>query len=308
LEASAGAPARRSSVLATFDIVGDHWMLLLLEQLFLGRTSWSALLQELEVSPSTLSKRLSQLIDAECLEKVHSGGRAVDYRLTPRGQEIFATLLAGEEWQRRWGGIDAPALWRHSCGAPLSVRSACRSCDRDIYITDVSFEPGPGAGDATAAMPGRRFRNNKAGVSDWADSDHPLGLLLQVLGDRRAMPLLAALYLGLHRFDEIERWTGVHPAIVSDRLRKLQILGLIKMRLYQERPDRYLYSLAAPGREMFAVTLQMLKWGDKWSYGEGDEPLVLFHEPCGERLYSDLRCRGCGQTIHYRDCEPLTAR
>src|SRR3546814_10494618 len=75
-----------------------HWMLLLLEQLFLGRTSWSALLQELEVSPSTLSKRLSQLIDAECLEKVHSGGRAVDYRLTPRGEEIFATLLAGAEW------------------------------------------------------------------------------------------------------------------------------------------------------------------------------------------------------------------
>src|SRR3546814_1471710 len=100
----------------------------------------------------------------------------------------------------------------------------------------------------------------------------------------------------------------IYPAIVSDRLRKLQILGLIKMRLYQERPDRYLYSLAAPGREMFAVTLQMLKWGDKWSYGEGDEPLILTHEPCGQRLHSDLRCRGCGQTVHYRDCEPLAPR
>src|SRR3546814_10602535 len=71
---------------------------------------------------------------------------------------------------------------------------------------------------------------------------------------------------------------------------------------------RYLYSRAAPGREMFAVTLQMLKWGDKWSYGEGDEPLILTHEPCGQRLHSDLRCRGCGQTVHYRDCEPLAPR
>lgn len=302
---AAGASASRSSVLATFDIIGDHWMLLLLEQLFLGRTSWSQLLQELKVSPSTLSKRLGQLIEAECLEKSHSGGRSIDYRLTPRGEDLFPTLLAGEEWQRRWGGVEAPPLWRHNCGAPLIVRSACRACDRDVYITDVSFRPGPGAGDATAAMPGRRFRNNKAGIADWAESDHPRGLLLQVLGDRRAMPLLAALYLGLHRFDEIERWTGMHPVIVSDRLRKLQILGLVKIRLYQERPDRYLYSVAAPGREIFAVTLQMLKWGDKWSYGEGDEPLILTHDPCGERLFADIHCRHCEQTVHYRDCTPL---
>src|SRR3546814_17277407 len=97
-EVSAGGPARLRSVLATFDIGGEYWMLLFLEQLFRGRTGWSALLQELEVSPSTLSKRLSQLIDAECLEKIHSGGRAVDYRLTPRGEDLFSTLLAGAEW------------------------------------------------------------------------------------------------------------------------------------------------------------------------------------------------------------------
>lgn len=305
MEAFAGMEARRSSVSATFDIVGDHWMLLLLDQLFRGRTNWSILLQKLEVSPSTLSKRLGQLIDAECLEKIHSGGRAIDYRLTERGEDLFYTLLAGEEWQRRWGGADTPPLWRHSCGAPLSVRSACRACDRDVQIVEVAFRPGPGTSDAIVAQPGRRFRNNKAGVSDWADSDHPLGLLLQVLGDRRAMPLLAALYLGLHRFDEIERWTGIHPAIISDRLRKLQLLGLIKMRLYQERPDRYLYSLAASGRAMFSVTLQMMKWGDKWCYGEGNEPLILTHKPCGERLHSDLQCRNCGKPVAYRDCQPM---
>src|SRR3546814_17761637 len=135
------------------------------------------------------------------------------------------------------------------------------------------------AGDATAAMPGRRFRNNKSGISDWADSDHPLGLLLQVLGDRRAMPLLAALYLGLHRFDEIERWTGVHPAIVSDRLRKLQILGLITMRLYPEHPDRVLYSLAAPRPDMFSVQLAIPQWGTKWSYGRGDATVTPHHQP-----------------------------
>src|SRR3546814_17426040 len=100
-------------------------------------------------------------------------------------------------------------------------------------------------------MPGRRFRNNKAGVSDWADSDHPLGLLLQVLGDRRAMPLHAALYLGLHRFAELERWPGVHPAIVSDRLRTLQILGLIKMRVSPTRPDSQHHPLPPPGRARF---------------------------------------------------------
>src|SRR3546814_20106629 len=124
-------------------------------------------------------------------------------------------------------------------------------------------------------MPGRRFRNNKAGVSDWADSDHPLGLLLQVLGNRLAMPLLAALYLGLHRFDELERWTGLHPVPVSDRLCQLQPMSLLKMRLYQELSDSYPYILQDRGTGMLDTRRLMHLLGAEMRRVGGRHNVVL---------------------------------
>lgn len=295
--------ARRSSVLATFDVIGDRWMLLLLDAMFAGVESWSELSSTLAVSPSTLSKRLTQLIDAGCAEKDASGV----YRLTPRGVALFPISAASDEWRMAWDNPDKSLQpsWVHRCGQPLRSRSACGACDRDIVVSDVTFRPGPGAGAAPPRV-GRHFRNSRAGASDWHDGE-PSSRYLQVMGDRRAATLLAAFYQGAHKFDEFEEITKLHPAIVTDRLRKFQLLGLAHTRLYQERPDRYVYSLSVPGRALYPVTVQMMHWGDQWVFGPGREPLLLIHKPCGERLQGVVKCRHCAQPVQHADVRPRPA-
>ena len=299
-------PIRQSSVVAALDVVGDHWMLLLLRELFLGTTSWTDLSRSLGVSPSTLSTRIGQLVDGGCLEKQPVGGRSIRYALTPRGEDLFPFMIASEEWQAKWEDHAEPFVpgWRHSCGAPLRVDSLCAACDRPVRIADVAVQGGDNAAAEPGRIPHRHFRNNRAKVDDWAEGEAG-SRFLQVMGDRRAVTLFAALYMGMHRFDEIERWTGLHPATISDRLRKLQLLGQVHTRLYQERPDRYLYSLSSSGRDMFAVTLQMLQWGDRWIFGEGREPSRLVHVPCGEHLRSVVKCRACHEPVVFADVSAL---
>src|SRR5690625_257050 len=86
-----------SAASATFDIIGDRWMLLLLDELFANTDSWSELSQKLQVSPSTLSKRLGQLITAGCLTKEFGKGRATVYRLTESGEALFPIIAACDE-------------------------------------------------------------------------------------------------------------------------------------------------------------------------------------------------------------------
>lgn len=304
-----GASVRRSSVLATFDIIGDRWMLLLLDELFSGVETWSELAERLQVSPSTLSKRLGQLTEAGCIEKHPGAGRSAAYRLTDKGKALFPILAASDEWRLNWDNPDLTAAprWVHRCGQPLRSRSVCGCCDLDLSIADVEYRAGPGAGPAEGRS-GRHFRNSQSGVADWKEGEERGSRYLQVMGDRRAAQLLAAFYQGCHRFDEFEAMTGLHPAIVSDRLRKFQLLGLAHTRLYQERPDRYVYSLSTPGRALYPITVQLMHWGDRWVFGPGREPLLLLHKPCGERLQGVVKCRHCALPVQYADVTPRETR
>ena len=297
--------ARRSSVLSTLDIIGDRWMLMLIEAMFAGVESWSDLVALLRVSPSTLSKRLGQLIEAGCAEKTSAEKRGGGYRLTEKGIAMFPIFAASDEWRLAWDnpGQTVQPMWIHKCGQPLRSRSVCGRCERDVTLEGVTYREGPGAGPGLATA-GRRFRNSRSGADDVKDGEDKPSRFLQAMGDRRAAQLLAAFFMGCHRFDEFEMHTGLHPAILSDRLRKFQLLGLAHTRLYQERPDRYLYSLSAPARSIFTITAQMMHWGDRFIHAPGEEPLILTHKACGERLQAVVRCSCCAQPVQHADVTP----
>ena len=280
---------QRSSISDTLNVVGDIWMLRLLGALFTGTNSWSGLAERLNVSPSTLSTRLKQLVAAGCAERCDGQG----YILRQRGAELLPIILVADEWRLRWDNADETALspWLHRCGHPLRCRSACSRCDEDILLEHTQFEP---RNDQVRPKPDkpRHFRSSATTLQPASDRQIVSRVLL-ALGDRRASLMLAPLFRSRNRFDEIEAWTGLHPAIISERVRKLQLLELAHMRLYQEHPDRYVYALSAAGRDLFPSTLQMLHWGDKWFYGNKNEPVLLTHRRCGERLRGIVKCVRC---------------
>jgi DNA-binding HxlR family transcriptional regulator len=95
---------------------------------------------------------------------------------------------------------------------------------------------------------------------------------LEVVGDRWGFLLLRDLTLGLGRYDEFQRSTGMPAQTLADRLRHLEQSGLIVRRRYQERPPRDEYALTPKGRDFWKVLAALREWGDRWDAHAGDGP------------------------------------
>lgn len=91
---------------------------------------------------------------------------------------------------------------------------------------------------------------------------------LEAIGDRWAMLVLRDLMLGLSRYDDLKKSTGITNATLADRLRQLEATGLVERRLYQSTPERHEYLLTPKGRELSLVMQALAQVGDQWRLQE----------------------------------------
>ena len=97
------APFARSNcaVASTLDIVGDKWSLLVIRDLFAGKSTYGELLAVAERMPTNiLADRLRRLEEAGIIEKTAYQERPVRfaYTLTPKGREMGEILIAIVRW------------------------------------------------------------------------------------------------------------------------------------------------------------------------------------------------------------------
>jgi DNA-binding HxlR family transcriptional regulator len=88
-------------VACTLDILGDKWTLLVIRDLFLGRTHFKEFADAPEgIATNILTDRLTRLVDFGLVEKLYSpvqSGR-VAYRLTPKGKTLAPVMKAIVKW------------------------------------------------------------------------------------------------------------------------------------------------------------------------------------------------------------------
>jgi len=90
--------------MASADLLGDKWTLLILRELLLGTTRFSRFQRALpRMSPSILSKRLKMLEAAEIIiRRSVPAGQAAEYRLTRSGRELGPIVESMAAWGWRW--------------------------------------------------------------------------------------------------------------------------------------------------------------------------------------------------------------
>jgi DNA-binding HxlR family transcriptional regulator len=81
------------------DLLGRRWALRLVWELRRSTLAFSELRERTGISPSVLSARLGELIDAGVLER--DGGRR--YRLSGRGRELARILYELNRWAEQAG-------------------------------------------------------------------------------------------------------------------------------------------------------------------------------------------------------------
>ena len=135
------------SIQRTLDVIGDRWTLLILRDIFRGVRRFSQIQHDLGIAKNLLTDRLGALVVAEIVEKVPYQDRPVrhEYRLTEKGRDLSAALVALMRWGDSWCGDGAPTELVHDdCGTRLELQPWCTTCNEPVSPTHISSRPGPG--------------------------------------------------------------------------------------------------------------------------------------------------------------------
>jgi DNA-binding HxlR family transcriptional regulator len=97
--------------------------------------------------------------------------------------------------------------------------------------------------------------------------NHPclVAQTLDILGDRWTLLILRDLMAGLHRYTDIqENCPGMSPNVLSDRLKRLEIDGLVNREYHRELPPRVEYTLTEKGWAVRPILLSLIAWGREY--------------------------------------------
>jgi DNA-binding HxlR family transcriptional regulator len=121
-------------------------------------------------------------------------------------------------------------------------------------------------------MPGHRLRGPSGRPP--LRSRCPIGGALDLLGDRWTLLVMRdMLFYEKRRFaDFLASPEHVATNILADRLERLEQCGLIRRRVYRERPRREEYVPTASGRDLVPVLRELIRWGKRHVPGTAKRP------------------------------------
>ncbi len=141
------------SIARTLELLGDWWTFLIVREAFFGSRKFGEFERVLGIAPNVLTQRLAKLVDGGILvvEATSASGKALAYRLSPKGRDLFPVLLAMLQWGDKHASASKGPPVRivaRSTGqdiAPMVLRSAS---GEDLDVSQVMPVAGPGAGQS----------------------------------------------------------------------------------------------------------------------------------------------------------------
>ena len=127
---------------------------------------------------------------------------------------------------------------------------------------------------------------------------------LDVLGDWWNPLILRECLYGVHRFQDMQRWLGIGRNILATRLKLLVDEGLLEKRSYQDKPPRFEYHLTEKGYDAAAVLLAVMRFGEKWYFERGREPIRLTDRATGQQVRPVLVDERTGEPLDLRNLVP----
>jgi DNA-binding HxlR family transcriptional regulator len=131
LEPRSGWTADRCTIAKSLEVVSTRSALLIMREAFYGTTRFDDFAERVGISEPVAAARLRELVEEGLLEREdyrEPGQRTrQQYRLTPKGADLFPVLVALMKWGDRWlddrgGPID---LLHRDCGEPVEVSLHC---------------------------------------------------------------------------------------------------------------------------------------------------------------------------------------
>ena len=136
------------SLARTLAVIGDRWTLMILRDCFLGVRRFDEFEQRLGITRHVLADRLRKLVEYEVFRKTAYQQRPLreEYRLTERGLDLHAAVLALVSWGDRHMADErgAPLLHIHNkCGQVMHPVTVCSECNEPVTARDIKVQIAP---------------------------------------------------------------------------------------------------------------------------------------------------------------------
>lgn len=121
----------------------------------------------------------------------------------------------------------------------------------------------------------------------------PIACTLDLVGDRWTLLVVRdLLFAGPRRFGELLASPERIPTnLLSDRLRRLERLCLVRRTAYQRHPRRYLYELTERGADLAPVLVEMMRWANRNVPGTFVAPPEMLARIAGRRAPAEEDAR-----------------
>jgi DNA-binding HxlR family transcriptional regulator len=123
---------------------------------------------------------------------------------------------------------------------------------------------------------------------------------VDILGDKWTLMLIRDAFYGVSTFSQFKSRLGVAPTVLVERLALLCEHGVFAR--VQDRPDveRYHYKLTEKGHDLFPILIGFMQWGDKWIFGQGQEPIRILDKATRSPVQSVAVQAHDGHVLDYR--------
>lgn len=144
----------RCSIAGALELIGDRWALLVIRDLSLGLARYDDLRASTGIPAATLAARLKHLAASGIVERVRYQDHPPrdEYRLTPKGRDLWKVSVALREWGDRWdaSGFGEPAIEMvdRQSGRPLTLALIDAETSEVVPLQRARLRPGPGADEA----------------------------------------------------------------------------------------------------------------------------------------------------------------
>ena len=124
---------------------------------------------------------------------------------------------------------------------------------------------------------------------------------IDVVCDRSVNLIMHSIFVGQRRFADLLKYTGMARSLLASRIKRMEEFGLIFRRPYQGKPVRYDYRLTDMGRDLFDVSMMIVRWEKLWHDSARNPVLRSSHKPCGKVFTAECRCSECGEIVTGKD-------
>ena len=105
-------------------------------------------------------------------------------------------------------------------------------------------------------------------------SDCPINYALEYLGDKWTLLVIRDLVFEGKRFykEFLSSKEGIATNILSDRLKRLEKLGIVESKVYERQRTQKIYALTSKGKDLIPILVEIILWSSRHKDGLNVSP------------------------------------